>query len=449
MIKLVSTFNALLQASDQLELDTPSQQLRNTIIEAGVVRPLDTETLNFWFGRYLSIRQELWSLINGCIDAGNRVAHGLSDEQVWSHFIVGYSAACLLIRNDQSFLFDVAKHSVMQRQFNEAVPEYRIPRKQYTRIFSAFVDGADALRIYEAIHDAKRNRAMLDTLCTNPDVGELAQQLPTFEQWLTPSKRTYFQRLASYLSHKWRRKSVVTLNNMLSRAVEKVGRTASEIQLPLEKRVSVERRNSMLDFLQPGDVLITRHDAALTNLFLPGFWPHAALYVGTEAQREVLGVNVDTHIASKWAGDKCVFEALKDGVRFRPITQTLAVDNFVVLRPTLSASEIRAGIERVVVHEGKLYNYDFDFFGSEKLVCSEVVYRAYDGLGDLSFPLIERAGRHTLSPEDIVDLAINGNGLSVVGIYGFGASRETLVTGQKARQLVVHSVSDDASDTNA
>ena len=36
--------------------------------------------------------------------------------------------------------------------------------------------------------------------------------------------------------------------------------------------------------LCPGDVLITRKEFALTNYFLPGFWPHAALYVGHETE---------------------------------------------------------------------------------------------------------------------------------------------------------------------
>ncbi len=440
MIRLVSTFNALLHASDQLQLEKPTPQLLTEIIDAGVVRPVDTEPLNFWFARYLTIRQELWDLINDCLEAGNRIAHGLTDEQVWSHFVIGYSAACLLIRNDQQFLFEVSSHSVLQRKFNEAVPEYRIPRKQYTEIFSAFVDGGDALRIYEAVHDAKRNRDMLEKLRDDDVVGALASRLPEFETWLDPSKRTYFQRLLSFLSHKWRRKSVVVLNNMLSSAVENVGRAASEIQLPLEKRVTPDICHEVSAFLQPGDVIVTRHDTAFTNLFLPGFWPHAALYVGTVRQRESLGITVDKRINSTWTHDKCVLEALKDGVRFRPLEQTLAVDNFLVLRPSLNQAELRTGIERVVLHEGKPYNYDFDFFGSERLVCSEVIYRAFDGLGSIKFPLLERAGRHTLSPEDIVEYAFNSDAMQVMGIYGFNISRTQFITGERAEQLARLSV---------
>ncbi len=446
MNRLLSTFRALLQASDELEKDAPAEETLSTIVNEQLVRPVDNELLGYWFARYLSIRQGLWDLINDCLESGNRHANGLNDEQVWSHFVVGYSAACLLVRNDRKFLFDIATHSILQRKFNEPFVEYRIPRKQYTTIFSAFVDGRDALRIYDAIHDAKKNRSMIEHLCNDPVVGELARRLPEFEQWLDPSKRNYFQRLIAYLSHKWRRKGVVMLNNLLSTAVENVGRAASELQLPLEKRVSVELREQMVSKLAPGDVLITRHDTAFTNLFLPGFWPHAALYIGTEQQREALGIQIDADKASRWTGENCVLEALKDGVRFRPITETLAVDNFLVLKPNISSDDIRQGIERVVQHEGKLYNFDFDFFSSDRLVCSEVVYRAFDGLGNLNFPLVERAGRHTLSPEDLVDYAINTDAMDVKGIFGVDISRTQYVTGDKAEAIAIKSVTDSEAD---
>jgi len=441
--RLLATFHALLQSSDELLVDAPSNEMLAGIVADGLVRPAENEILAYWFARYLTIRQELWELINDCLISGNRHENGLNDEQVWSHFVIGYSAACLLIRNDRTFLFDLATHSVLQRKFNEEFAEFRIPRKQYTSIFSAFVDGRDALRIYDAIHDAKKNRSMIEYLCHDPVIGDLAKRLPDFEKWLDPSKRNYFQRLIAYTSHKLRRKSVVVLNNLLSNTVENVGRAASEIQLPLRKRVSMELREKMVSLLEPGDVLITRHDTAFTNLFLPGFWPHAALFIGTEQQRNEWSISIDQDKASRWNGDNCVLEALKDGVRFRPLTETLAVDNFLVLRPNISAEDIRKGIERVVLHEGKLYNFDFDFFSSDRLVCSEVVYRAFDGLGNLTFPLIERAGRHTLSPEDLVDFAIDTDAMYVKGVFGVDISRTQYTTGEAARKIAVMSIVKD------
>ncbi len=60
-----------------------------------------------------------------------------------------------------------------------------------------------------------------------------------------------------------------------------------------EKRINTQIRQNLAGTLRPGDVLITRHDLVLTNLFLPGYWPHAALYIGTSEQRDELGIEIN------------------------------------------------------------------------------------------------------------------------------------------------------------
>ena len=180
------------------------------------------------------------------------------------------------------------------------------------------------------------------------------------------------------------------------------------------KRVTAELRDQAMAAARPGDVFITRHDDALSNLFLPGFWPHAALLTGRPE------------------GD--FLEARKDGVKWREAADTLAVDAFVVLRPPLAAEAIDAALARASSHAGKPYDFAFDFRRSDRLACTEVVYRAYQGLGGLDFALVETGGRLCLPAEELIRQALEQD-FTVVGSAGIG--RGGWLTGRTA-ELALH-----------
>jgi hypothetical protein len=132
-----------------------------------------------------------------------------------------------------------------------------------------------------------------------------------------------------------------------------------------------------------------------------------------------------------------VLEAKKDGVLLRPLKETLSVDAFVVLRPSLQSESIRRAIERAVLHEGKMYNFDFDFFNSDRIVCTELIYRAYDGLEELKFPLRERAGRKTLSAEDLLDFALDTQAFTPVALFGTRHCENAVLYNENIRDALV------------
>lgn len=412
----------------QLLADAPSDATLEAIVARGNFRPTEDEGIGFWFARFLTIRDNLWVVID-------RVRNSLETEELRS-FLIGYAAVCLLIRIDRVLLFRVGRHSTVQRKLNEAFPEYRIPRKQYTGIYSAFVDHANVMAIRDAMHFKQRHRKELVALQDDSLVGFIATQLPEFEAALNPSKRRYVRRSLDYVSHKWRRRSMVTAERLFAKVLEGFGRAASEFVELENKAVTGDVFRSIQGLLEPGDVVVTRHAKALTNLFFPGFWPHVALYVGTPPQRDAARIDVEPEKRERWVDDICVLEAKKDGVLLRPLLETLTVDAFVVLRPQLDAEDIRLGIERALQHEGKKYNFDFNFFTSDRVVCTEIVYRAYDGLGDVQFPLQERAGRQTLSAEDLLNYALEKKTFTPIAIFGVPGAVGELLTGDRVRQVL-------------
>ena len=437
--QLSDTVRGLTEAVAEIDRDAPSDSLLKTIIKRGAFRPDEDEAIGYWFARFLTIRESLWSLIDDVIVALDKPTAAISDETDFRYFLVGYAAVCLLVRIDRLMLFRIADHSIIQRKLNEPFPEYRIERKQYTNIFGAFVDEANALRLLDAMKFARKNRRTILRLKADPAVGFIVERLDEYESSLDPSKRNFLKLAWAFVSHKWRRRGVVSAENTLAGIAEGVGRTASEFYDAKNKRVTDDVRQAMPEILAPGDVVITRHATALTNLFLPGFWPHAALYIGTPSQRQAAGVSIDSNKEQLHEDGICFLEAKKDGVRLRPIEDTLAVDFFVVLRPMLGADSIGTAIDRALQHEGKMYNFDFDFFNSDRMVCTEVVYRAYDGIEDVRFPLTDRAGRKTLSAEDLLDFALNANAFEPVAIFGFEGCEESVLQGDAVRDVLVAS----------
>ena len=142
--------------------------------------------------------------------------------------------------------------------------------------------------------------------------------------------------------------------------------------------------------LKPGDILIERRNWYISNSLLPGFWPHAALYLGSYEELLELGVAADPRAAPHMSdfqgrnelGDGfAVLEAIGEGVIFTSFEQSVGeADAVAVLRPNLSDDELRDALGRALSHRGKAYDFDFDFATTDRLVCTELIFRAYDGI---------------------------------------------------------------------
>ena len=162
--------------------------------------------------------------------------------------------------------------------------------------------------------------------------------------------------------------------------------------------------------LKPGDILIERQNWFLSRAFMPGYWAHAAIYVGTTNDLVRMGLDRDPRVIPHWkeysarnaqGHEHLILEAVPQGVRITTLEHCIGVaDSAAVLRPRISENEVRESIARAFTHLGKSYDFDFDFFSSDKIVCTELVYRAYDG--SLQFPLVDVMGRKTLPPTELV-----------------------------------------------
>lgn len=188
-------------------------------------------------------------------------------------------------------------------------------------------------------------------------------------------------------------------------------------------------RNKLVDLrprLQPMDVMLERRNWYLTNIGLPGFWPHAALYVGDLARLDdyfpepVVRARTEHGKLSEYLAAKrpevfealqradehghpmSVLEAIGEGVVFQSFEHSGNADYLAVLRPTLEPEQKLEALLRALNHHQKPYDFDFDFVTDGSIVCSELVYKSLQGVGEVHFELRPSAGRELLTPNQIV-----------------------------------------------
>jgi hypothetical protein len=69
------------------------------------------------------------------------------------------------------------------------------------------------------------------------------------------------------------------------------------------------------------------------------------------------------------------------------------------------------------MHEGKAYDFDFDFCASHRLVCTEVVYRAYEGVAGVQFDLRRHVGRFAFAAGELLSMALTRRHFVFVALY--------------------------------
>ena len=159
--------------------------------------------------------------------------------------------------------------------------------------------------------------------------------------------------------------------------------------------------------VQPGDLLFERRDWSLTNVGLPGFWPHVALYVGTPAERRALfGEEFEQRLRARdprryeELARAEVIEATSENVIATTFAKSADADYLAVIRPNVETGAKGEAVARAFAMLGRPYDFEFDFVTDDRIVCSELVFKAYEQ--QLALPLLRVAGRSVTPPNDFV-----------------------------------------------
>jgi len=181
--------------------------------------------------------------------------------------------------------------------------------------------------------------------------------------------------------------------------------------------------------LQIGDILLEKTPFRLTDSMIPGNWGHAAVWVGTEQELRAIGL-WDHPLVMRYHEQikrgELVAESLRTGTTLSSLSHFLNIDDLGVLRSRkpLTDDEMRDTIILTLRQIGKEYDFNFDVETTDKIVCSQLVYLAYD---KIEWPTKSVVGRYTISPDNIAIKALNNGPFELVLFYHDGK----LVEGNK------------------
>lgn len=327
-------------------------------------------------------------------------------------------------RYAMEFIERVENDPGLDRLFNEARPALGLPKRAYARLKFHYLNLARAAEF--AALELTQLTHRIDTPALLADgVSEDARRILRMGRGVGPRmtaanavKVVGDTALAAWLP-----------------AQEQVARWAGEVRVRRngEALISSDQIHEMRRQLEPGDILLQRREWYLTNAGIPGFWTHAALYLGTEAERRAF---FDDPEVAEWARASGhegfeelvrarhpeaiarslipeeghpvrVLEAIAEGVTFTSLEHSAHADSIAVLRPRLSKREKAIALVRAFGYAGRPYDYEFDFSTDAALVCSELIYKSYQagtGTRGLELPLAVVAGRLMMTPNEMARL---------------------------------------------
>ncbi len=198
--------------------------------------------------------------------------------------------------------------------------------------------------------------------------------------------------------------------------------------------ITPQQVDEMETVMQPGDIIIERQNWYLSNVFLPGFWPHGAIYIGDArklaafldddpqvkafyAKRNFAGFmdwlqktypdkyKAYTETPAKGEHPKSVLEAISEGIVLNTMRHACYADYVGVLRPRLPKVDIAKAIEAGFYYNGRSYDFSFDFYTESDLVCTELVVKCFAPFKNkkgLVFPTETAMGKQAVRADEFV-----------------------------------------------
>lgn len=384
----------------------------------GYFTPDEDDAVRQMLLAYRNYRLTLYEIIHRCrqYPAIGDPSHQL---QV---FMLGFAAGLTLYSKSLKLIQSYEREPLVRQKLNEPEEKFGLGPGFFEEVLAAYSSPRNYwLLLRGSAFWRSHRRAAKELGLLETDQGKWLADLIRRQRKAIPAR--LFQVLSQRARYDLRLFWDTTLNpfRRTTYALKTVfGTTFAGARVTLHYRPALtpEIQREFRQKLRPGDILLVRADEKLTAALLPGFWSHAAIYLGSRAELEQAGLRDHSilqqleNLPQQVLASGLVIEAIAPRLAINPLSRSLFGDHVLALRPNLPSQSIVAALQEAFLHLGKPYDFEFDFNVTTRIVCTELVYRAFHKKGGIEFALVKRLGRFTLTGNDIVHYALDnlGNG---------------------------------------
>lgn len=415
------------------KLDTGFQAFPNPV-EQGLVY-FDAQQLDQMEGllfSFLAAQTSLWDIVNAFGGLGATFSDDLINTKA---DVLATTAALLLIEHTAFAINQFSDTPLTSELINQDYYRSDIPFGTYDRMVVSMtspdlLDALVAAQEYYAIGLADPQSSLVLLAQTDAVYAGLIEQLPALHDAASEQLQLVAMAYPSHKAAKKKlRKGIRGEHKYRYKARSIIFKEVSRLKNPKDHVVvfSDQQKQEIFSLLQPGDLILTYTAGYMSDVFIPGAFKHGITYIGTEADREPLGLNVNdlpsnairynpealtANLAEQSLpnGQQIdMIEAVAEGVIFNNLEHIMDthIDRMLVLRPRITDEERAQFIVEVYSYLGDKYDFLFDFTDSSMQVCTELIYRGISGKGAINFELTMRAGHETLSADDIANYYLN------------------------------------------
>lgn len=368
----VKAFQAL--AEEALALRAVTIKVGKRLKEkANAGRPLsgqDMDVLSKGLATHLALRKRLMLVAEAhecwlTLDDAEFARAGLTSDEILEGIMLSLAAALVMYDNYLLTATLFEGDPKLRQLLNEGDRGYQLSKAELIKVSISYNSIAKRARVRKAMRFYEKILAEGSSLQVNQYLATLIDQSPSYDMvrvwsplYVIGRKLGILENLTIDSFEALENEGVSLFSMLFGNAVGLVETRKGKLYDRKDVYAELQRT------LRCGDILLEKTPFRLTDKLIPGYWGHAAVWIGTEQELRELGI-WDHPLVQNYHHDirdgNSIVEALRSGVEMNQLKGFLNIDSIGVLRREgLSPQNQKQIVLQSLRQVGKSYDFNFD-----------------------------------------------------------------------------------------